>query len=541
MKEITALFTFIAICTTALGQNPDVKYGIKWGMEEKVSKRLSLDDIVGYDESGFYALKISANSILNSLMTNRSSSFFLQHYNNDLKLDRLSKVDLNRRELERIVQIKDNLYLFSTLTENSDKNNSLFVQVIHKQNLKISADPVEIAKINYSGNRKRNSGEFLFRLSRDSSKLFVLGMLPFEKNENEKMALKVFDENMQIIWHKDVELPYTDELFLLKDLKVDNQGNVYLLGKVFHDKPKSKVGGAPNYHFVILSYKNKDGSFKEYPVSLKDKFLQEMQISIAENEDIICAGFYSEEGKSGIKGAYYLTVNGETNEVMHKSFKDFEIEFIVQDMTAKNRKKLEKSAEKGKNVEMYNYDLKSIILKEDGGAVLVAEQYFYRVQTRTYMTANGMMRTTTNVYYYFNDIIVVNIDGEGDILWANKIPKRQTTANDGGYFSSYTMAVVHDKLYFVFNDNIKNLTIEKEGKLSLFIGAKSAIAVLVEVNMDGTINKRSLFTTRDAGALTRPKVCEQVSGHEVVIFCESRKKHRFAKLDFHVEPKQLGL
>lgn len=221
-----------------------------------------------------------------------------------------------------------------------------------------------------------------------------------------------------------------------------------------------------------------------------------------------------------------------SNAISHQSFKEFEIEFLVQDMTESGKEKTMKKAEKGGDVELYDYNLRDIVLKEDGGAVLVAEQFFVRIMAHTYTDANGVMHTNTYKKYFFNDIIVVNVDEQGEIMWANKIPKRQATVDDGGYFSSYTMAVVKDKLYFVFNDNPKNLSAYKEGKPAVFYGTKDAVAVLLEVSMDGNIRKQALFTGKDAGALARPLVCEQVSPEEMVIFCQYRKSHRFARLSF---------
>jgi hypothetical protein len=129
-----------------------------------------------------------------------------------------------------------------------------------------------------------------------------------------------------------------------------------------------------------------------------------------------------------------------------KSFNEFEIDFITQNMTEKLKKKTKKREAKGKDVELYQYDLDNIVLKDDGGAILVGEQFFIRVVTTT--DAQGNVRTTT--HYYYNDIIVISINPKGEIDWTEKIAKRQHTINDNGYFSSYAMAVNEDKINFIF-------------------------------------------------------------------------------------------
>ena len=162
--------------------------------------------------------------------------------------------------------------------------------------------------------------------------------------------------------------------------------------------------------------------------------------------------------------------------------------------------------------------------------MLVAEQYSVVRHTSQYTDANGIRQSSSYTNYHYNDIIVVNIDASGQIVWANKIPKKQITRNDGGYHSSYVLSVVKDKLYFVFNDNPKNLVIEKEGKLKNIKIGKEAMAVIVEIDMEGNQKKKALFSARNSEAVARPKVCRQASDNVVIIFCERNKKHRFAKL-----------
>jgi hypothetical protein len=182
-----------------------------------------------------------------------------------------------------------------------------------------------------------------------------------------------------------------------------------------------------------------------------------MQIAINDERDIICGGFYSEKGTFSIKGSYFLKIDGQTQEIKAKSFKEFGIDFITQHMTQRQEKKAKKKAAKGKNIELYEYDLDNIILRDDGGAYLIGEQFFVKVVTRTTTGSNGHTSTSTTTYYYFNDILVINMSPSGEIEWTEKIPKRQRTTNDGGFFSSYALSVVKDKLYFVFNDHPKNL------------------------------------------------------------------------------------
>ncbi|MGK0379982.1 MAG: hypothetical protein ACJA1Z_003812, partial [Patiriisocius sp.] len=61
---------------------------------------------------------------------------------------------------------------------------------------------------------------------------------------------------------------------------------------------------------------------------------------------------------------------------------------------------------------------------------------------------------------------------------------------------------------------------------------KSSAAVLVQVDSDGRQVKEALFNAKEAELLIRPKVCEQISNNELVIYGQKRKTERFGKIVF---------
>jgi hypothetical protein len=238
-------------------------------------------------------------------------------------------------------------------------------------------------------------------------------------------------------------------------------------------------------------------------------------------------------GTFSIKGSYFLTIDNESKQIKTKSFKEFGLDFITQDMTERQQKKTKKRAEKGKDVELYEYDLDNIILKDDGGAVLVGEQFYVHQSTIRSVGANGQVSTRTTYYYNYHDIIVINISPAGEIEWAHKIPKRQTTTDDGGYYSSYALAIVGDKLQFVFNDNARNIYDKslKEGKVYSFSYKNLAVA-LNTVDSNGKQERTSLINTPKKEEIVRPKVSVQVSKNEMILFAKRKKKYQFIKITF---------
>ena len=539
MKKITLFFAVCILCTTSiLSQIKSDKADIEWGPEQKESKKSTMGDLIAHDASGIYVTKYKSKLVGWPIIS-------LEHF--DKSLNKTKSVILklgskrDKRKLEHIIHLNNKIYLFSSYADNEAKKNYLYVETINKKSLLSNNDLNKISEINFYGKKRWNNGGFNYEISRDSAKILIYNSLPYEKNENAKFSLLVLDNNLKEIWKKDITLPYADNLFKLEDYKVSNKGNVYLIGKIYDGKKiekkkrtKNEPISKPNYKYKILSYNNKESRNKEYLIEVEDFFISQMKIAIDENENIICAGFYSELSSHGIKGSYFLKIDGNTQKIITKNFKDFGIDFITQNMTIRQEKKVKKkAAKKKKPVELYEYDLDNIILKDDGGAILIGEQFFIRVVTRTTTDANGNTSTTTTYYYYYNDIIVINISAKGEIEWTEKIPKRQVTTNDGGFYSSYALSEVGDNLYFVFNDNPKNLFYKGVGKLYNFNkGKKESLVVLVELNMKGEQTREALFSMKDAEVIIRPKVCEQISDTQMILFGQKKKTQRFAKVTF---------
>jgi hypothetical protein len=495
------------------------------GEEYQASKKSTLSGLIGYDDSGIYTL--STKGYYNRELT-------IVHFDNKLTKTKSAELELitdkKERGFEHALHSNGKIFIFSSFRNQKLKKNILFVQTLNKQTLALNNDLKMIAEVD-NGSRY-NSGDFNFKVSVDKSKIMIFYTLPYEKLEPEKFGFHIFDADLNQIWTKSISLPYTDELFGINSYKVDNKGNVFILGKIYEEKRKEVRRGKANYKYVILSYTKKGELFKEYIVAMEGLFLTDMQIAITDDEDIVCAGFYSDRGTFSIKGTYFFRVDGETKNIVSKSLKEFDLNFLTMEMTEKEAEKTKKKMEKGKDTELYEYDLDNLILRSDGGAVLVGEQYFVRVVTHTTTNANGGTTTTTTYHYHYNDIIVININPQGNIEWAVKVPKTQHTVNDGGFFSSYALAVVKDKLYLVFNDNPKNLLELKQGQNYNFRPHRESVVVLVTVDKNGNTFKMKLFSSAETETVTRPKVCEQISDNEMVIFGQKKTTQRFARINF---------
>ena len=503
------------------------KPSVKFGPEFKIPGKSTLDDVIGYDNTGFYVLE-----------TNRwGSKYTLRLFNHQMALVKSAEVNLDyegkRRRFEFSVQFNGRIYLFTSFANQKLKKNLLFVEAINPSTLKPDGKMTKVAEIDYSRFGRWNIGEFGYDLSRDKSKLMIHFDLPSAKGENERFGFKVFEEDLKVVWGKDVTLPYDANLFDIERFAVSNDGDAYLLGLRFEDKRRVKRQGNPNYHYEVLAYSGNGEDPNKYTIQLGDRFITDMQIEISDDGDILCAGFYSDLGTFSIKGVYFLRVDGLSKDIEVRSFKPFTIDDIVQHMSERKAKRTQAKMDKGKNVELYNYELDDLIVRSDGGVVMVGEQFYVRVVTVTTTDSKGNTSTRTTYYYYYKDIIVVNIEPDGSIAWVQRIPKLQQSVDDGGYYSSYVLTVVDDRLIFVFNDDPRNVNYRSPGKPHLYTRGENSAVLAVELDPQGNQNRYTLVPPRGRTTpTTRPKVCEQANANELVLFAEWKKTRQFARVTF---------
>ncbi len=525
-----SLILWSSLLSAQNAARPDAQ--INWGEEYTEPSGSFLSKIVATQGEGFYALRKKRITGLTGDLPNK---IYLEFYHNrKMKMLKSREIDLRyknkKRRLEEVLMLGSKLYMLTSFHNEAKKKNYLFTQRIDNRSLTLKKDLQMIGEIETRGVTRE--GSFDHHISRDSNTILIINQLPNKKSEPERFALRVFDDNFEEKWQKDIQLPYDSQNFSIEEYRVDNSGNVYLLGILYHGKGRARSKGKPNYQYIILSYPSDGGKSQQYKLQLRDQFITDLTFRVAKNGRLICSGFYSEQGTASIKGTYFLQIDPKTKEVFQQNLKSFDLDFLIDDYSFSKQRRIKRNEAEGtlrEEPELFRYSLDELILRSDGGVVMVAEQYY--VDERSFRDIyTGIF--STNFYYNYNDIIVVNIRPSGEIEWATRIPKRQVSANDGGYYSSYAMSIVRDKIYFVFNDNNRNFGDRgRNNRLYNFNGSNSIIA-LAEISKDGGLEVRPLFNNREASVITRPKVCKQTNKREMVIYGEKGRRYRFAHLEF---------
>lgn len=501
---------------------------IQWGEELREPSGTIIERIITAGSWGAYVLRRKAGNSFTG------EQIFVERYDGRMHLKRSQKIDLRykgkKREFEDLIWSNGKLFLLTSFNNEAKKKNYLFVQELDRRMVPDKSLQL-IGEID--SRDKFRDGIFDVTVSRDSSKILVYNQLPFNKNEPERFALRVYDHDFQEVWTKDVTLPYGDGNFSIEEYRVDREGNVYLLGVVYEDRIRVRRNGKPTYKYTILAYTEQGERGQEYLIDLETQFITDLTFRVGNDGNLVCAGFYSNKGTYSIKGTCFFHLDVNTKEIVHLNLMPFDFEFRTEYMSEGRKDRLERAENEGnvnRTPELYRYALDNLILRSDGGAVLVAEQYYVFQQSYRYW--DGTLRYDN--YYNYNDIIVVNIQPDGTIEWTTRIPKRQETLNDGGYYSSFAMATVRDRFYFIYNDNSRNYRVNNsDNRRYLYnFNGRYSVVVVSEITRDGQLNTFPLFTNRDADVITRPKICQQIGSRRMMVYGERGRNYRFANLEF---------
>lgn len=505
MKKFSLLLLAASICTSSFSQ----EINIFWGKENPVDRSASTyllgrrsDMLLGYKQSR------KNISILKYNIDDLQVKGERQIYGKQGKVG--GKLIDSDYGFEDIYTLKKKTYACVTKYDRKADKNSIYMQEIADDGGLVGS----LRKLSdISSTSRRNSGSFNVFTSEDSTKILVVNNPPYEKYGGEKFEFRIFDQNLEELKHLEIALPYKDKDFSAEDYILGNDGNIYLLAQIFTERRDKKSKDEARFYYEVLAINpTGQGQVTEYEIKLQGKYITDISYSL-QDDKLICSGFYGDvQGKGGIKGIYYMRINKASKQIEATGIKELDKDFVA-DLTTRRQ------ADKGRGISS-SFRIKNFIKRTDGGAILISEySYDYTVTICTTDPKTHARTCRTEYHYVRNNIIAININPDASIKWYTNIPKYQHTVNDGGAFNSYLMAVKGSKMFFIYNDNPKNMDAAKmKGRKDLFTmsNPRKSSAVLVELSEDGSFDKKVLFSNKENKMIIKPKSAARISTNEYV-------------------------
>ncbi|XZF16076.1 hypothetical protein ACTHGU_08050 [Chitinophagaceae bacterium MMS25-I14] len=344
---------------------------------------------------------------------------------------------------------------------------------------------------------------FSSAISDDKRQIFVYSAN--DKGDDMNMDGTLIDDQMNIV--RRVHTSYkADNNVEHGEVLIANNGTIYV--------PVYTPVGSKNYADQVWVLAADSGNhFTPVSFPLNDHYATKPFLRVDNNNNrVYIGGFYADKkngSRDGVLFGYYDMASGSIQNHKMIAF-DPELRMATGD---RNQKRA-----------FDDYQVRQLIVKNDGGFVLLSEDYYMLTRNSAYTPGWGYY----SMYYYgpysmpsvreyhYNDIMALSYNGEGTREWQAFVRKEQYSQEDGGMFSSYALLNTGGALGFLFNDYNSN---------------KSRIQ-LATIDGDGKVNMRSMAAGSKDDPDWLPRSGKQVGSREIIIPCLRKKQICFAKIVF---------
>lgn len=387
---------------------------------------------------------------------------------------------------------------------------------------KLLADPFELdsTHLNFLANNKIYS----MANSEDKSQIMIYKIQ--RKSGNMNFTTLLFNDSLKLFHQSKIETNFDDRKDLFSDFYVDNEGNF-----VFTKGDRSNSKDFLTDLFLIQKRAGAD-TFDIKPFNLEGKYLDAINLKVDNvNKNYILTSLYYLKKRGNVEGIYTGVLEINSGNVVTQHFQN--LADSIRSMAKVN----------GNNKTALNdFFIRDIFLRKDGGFILTAEDYYSQSRSSPwnrydylygypsfspynyYMYSpygNGFYggypyyNSMGQQRYYYNNILVLNMDKSGIPDWASVVNKSQYDDQTDN-FLSYVVLLIGGELHFLYN------TPER----------RSLLLMDQSVSGTGKVTINPPFKNLDRGYQFMSRYGKQVSASQVIIPCTYRNYICFAKIEF---------
>lgn len=444
-----------------------------WSTPQKITSRTYYTNIVGQNQSGLYYFQTSKNE--------RNRNILITALRHDMKLKARDEfLNSSRESLEKIVLFDNWLAMIYSVRDKKADKVSLFAKMLDPELNIIGED-----KLLYTRNTNDVRTDFFDVITSRDRKEAMIMIAASDDSMHNNLELLLLDNNCNIKKKDRLNIDLEEDFEMKRELLVDG---------VF---------------FAMISYSRKDGFFKRQ----KLKLLLEKRFDSTEKQvlhplygdDFITnkgtlhfdnntrslnfTSFYSTEDTTLPEGFYQYHISTQVDSAYERKLAFSPLymnEVFGRARSAKDIKTL--------------YFMKSV-KRSDGGDIFICERKEIDEQQLDDVSIYGVQSSYTRYYYYFYEISVLSVNPDGSVDWHKIIKKEQISLNDEGYYSSFGVQILDNRLCFVYND----------------LSRKTSNIMLYEVKPSGQSEGDIFIKGSDLDGYAIPKESIQVSSRELLI------------------------
>ncbi len=461
MKALFTAFLLLA-GTTVFAQEISVGHSEEF---TNVTPAATWTSFLGSDETGYYILKKEGPI--------SSEKIWLEKYSPDFKLLFTYNIEstsgvMGNSMMHRYTKMnKGKVIVFLEGWNKAESQNSLWLKEVGADG-KMPETAIPLEKEFSTGQMK--SADYSVSFSPDGSKLVVMTEKPYAKGQREELRLQVFStDGYTSLWTKEITFENEAERYPSNDIVVTNEGTVFL----YKDYKISNK----EHTYQLFTY-SKD-SEKKAVIDLMGYFPSAYKMQLDASGKLIMAGTLANAGEnaSNWRGIWYLRADA-SGAVLQNKTEQLGADLLRLVVSEKNAMQ--------DNYSLDNYMLKDVLLKPDGGIILLAEEH-----RKNYSAIGTAQPPVYNYELDYGNAAVISLDAEGNRQWGNFIVKKQheNTLNPDHHYGSIAYQLKNNNLYVVWNQ--MDIHIDAPlGKFRYWFDRSGA-----KINIDNIFGKEAFYPT----------------------------------------------
>ena len=462
--------------------------------------------------------KVSHNFLVYKNLRNSNA---ISVYDNSMKL--IDRVDL-RFMPDKTLNVDFVAYPdFAWLIYQYQKRNTLHCMAVKINGEgKLLTDPVELdtTSISFFADNKIYSTIY----SEDKSRIMIYKIQ--KKNDRFNFTTLLFNDNFQLLHKSRIETPFEEKKDVFSDFFVDNLGNF-----VFTKGNRSSSRDFIQELDLVIKQPEAD-SFNLNSLDLSKKYLDEIKLKVDNvNKHYIINSLYYEKKRGNVEGLFTAVWDQENTTMISQNFAHLGDSIRVM-----------AKSEGANRAALNDFFVRDVILKKDGGFILTAEDYYtqsrsspwnrydylygypsfspyyynyYSPYSYGYYGRQGFYNNNSQSRYYYNNILILNLDNTGKLEWSNVVRKSQYDDQNDNLLS-YAIMLSGGQLHFLFNE------LERRNQL---INDQS-------VSASGEVTRNPPLKSLDRGYQFMPRYAKQVSATQIIVPCNYRNYICFAKIEY---------
>ena len=446
-----------------------------------VSEEIYLKNDYSYDILG----KLDGNIIL---FRDQGNDVMVQAFGENLtmKWEREIQFEKNRVDVIGVLPVEDYFNVFYGYRMKGD-------YIIKHKRYDGDINVVDTSTIVIYQNQYFNP-RILFSRSEDRSKVVL-----FRGDKDSEMDVFCYDLAQDtVIWDKQLQFKNT---YLRRDFRrmvVSNAGDMFL---VLQNNRLLKKD-----YFEIYHINRATGNLYTKEIDLEENTAIDIFAEFDNlNSQLVISGMYADRNLSKANGIFFARVNW-TEKVQKMHYIPFSEE-LLEDVYGKKQ---------ARNKGLTNFNIQNMVLRQDGGAIVIAEMNKEFSRAPNVPVRRDFMRSGW-VDYYYEDLLVYSIHPDGEPHWNTVLKKRQYSQDDDAAYSSYFLFKTQYDLRLLFNDEIR-----QENTVSEYV-----------LKGNGKSERNSVFSTDYQRLKLRFREGVQIAYNECIVPSERTNRLNLVRIRFN--------